>query len=197
MGHGAAHHAHIGIDRYHVQPAAAKDVEIRLIDLWIVAIQVLLRDVGAVGVLHGELAQSNRPGARTRFIAKLGLYLVEHHRQLAVGVDVIANEARDDLFMGHGEHQVVIGAIFQPHQVVADVVPTTRLLPDFRRLHDRHGEFLSADSIHLLAQDLFDLCCHARAEREQAVNSGCELTDVAAAYQQLVVGHFCFRRVVA
>ena len=197
VGHGAAHHTHVGVHRHHVQPAAAKDVEVRLVHAGVVAVQVLLADVGAISILHRELTQPDRAGPRARLVTELCLNLIEHHRQLAVGMHVVTNETRNDLLVGHGEHQVVLGTVLEPQQIIANVVPAARLLPDFRRLHHRHNEFLAADGIHFLPQHLLDLGRHPCAEREQAVNARCKLAYVAPAHQQLVVGHVGFGGVVA
>ena len=63
-----------------------------------------------------------------------------------------------------------------------------RLLPELDRREHGHEHLLTADRVHLLADDLHDLLVHAPAEREECPHASRDLPDVPAADEQLV-GH--------
>jgi len=107
--------------------------------------------VRRVGVLHGELARADQAAAGARLVAELGLYLVEHQRELAVRCDILAQQVGHDLLMGHRQDGVAPGAVREARQFGADIVPAAGLLPQLGRLHDRQRHLLAADPVHLLA----------------------------------------------
>jgi len=112
--------------------------------------------------------------------------VVDDLRHLAVGVDLGAGEVGDDLFVGHREHHVTVGAILEARHFGADLVIAASFLPDIGRVDDRHHHFLAADGVHLLADDPFDLAHDPPTEREEAEDAGAERPDHAGAQHQLV-----------
>src|SRR6185503_15546148 len=68
----------------------------------------------------------------------------------------------------------------------ADAVPAARLLPDLGGMEHRHRDLLSADAVHLLADDRVDLVQHAVEHRQVDVDAGGELAHEAGAHHQLV-----------
>ena len=80
MRRRAAHHADIGVHGDHWKLYSLKYALIGVKDALIRSIKVLRRRAGAVGVLHGELAQTDQAATRPRLVAELGLYLVEEER---------------------------------------------------------------------------------------------------------------------
>ena len=82
-------------------------------------------------------------------------------------------------------------------QLRADrVVPAARP-PDVGRVDDRHLHLLAADPVLLLADDLLDPVADPLAERQQRIDAGPELADVAGSHQQPMRRHLGLGRVVA
>ena len=153
--------------------------------------------VAAVGVLHDELADTDQPAPGARLVAPLRLEVIDHHRQLAVRLDDVGQEDPDDLLVGHREDHVPAVAILEPGQLGADRVVATAGPPDVGRVHDRHLHLLATDRVLLLADDLLDPVVDALAERQQRVDPGTELADIAGPDEQAVRRHLRVGGVVA
>ena len=138
-----------------------------------------------------------RPPRDARLVAELRLEVVDHHRQLAVALDDVAQQERDDLLVGHRQDHVPAAAVLEPDQLRADLVVAAALPPDLGRVDDRHLHLLAADRVHLLADDLLDAVADALAERQQRVDPGAELADVAGPEQQPVRRHLGVGGIVA
>jgi hypothetical protein len=123
--------------------------------------------------------------------------VVDHHRQLAIALDEVAEQQRDDLLVGERQDHVAVAAVLEPDELRPDLEVTPALLPDLRRVDDRHLHLLGADPVLLLADDLFDPLGDSEPERQQRVDPGAELADVAGPDEQPVRGHLGLRRVVA
>ena len=157
MRHLPAHDADVGPDRHGGQAAPVEDVEIGLIMGPVLGFEASLIGVQAVAVLHRKLPNPEQPRAGPRIVPPLGLEMVDQLRQLAIGPDLPANQVAHDLFVSHGEHHVAAGTVLKAAHFVAHLVPAPRLLPDVGRVHDRHGDLLPADRVHLPADDLLHL----------------------------------------
>jgi hypothetical protein len=120
--------------------------------------------VEAVGVLHDEFAAAHEAEARADLVAELRLDLVERGGQLLVGAQLVAHQARDELFVRGAQAQAVAVAVLDAHELGAVVVPTAGLMPDLRVLQNGHHHFLGADAVHLVADDGLDLLDHALAQ---------------------------------
>jgi hypothetical protein len=199
VGHASAHHARVAGHGDGVQVAAVEDVEIGLVELGVVGVDAGLVAVEGVGVLHRKLAHADQPGAGPRLVAELGLDLVEHHRQLAVAADELGRQLRHDLLMGHAQAHVATVAVLEARHVAADLVPAAAALPDLGGVHHGQGDFLAADRVHLLADDVLDLVFDALRQRQDVEDAGGDLVDHAGAQHQLVAdgvgvgGHFTER----
>ena len=87
-----------------------------------------------IGVFHDEFPSSHQAKAGPDLVAKLGLDLVEVHRQLPIGPQQIARQAGDNFFMGGTQPKFPSLAILQvKHDPFASRValPTTTALPQF------------------------------------------------------------------
>ena len=153
----AAHHARVALDHHAVDAAARVDAVVGADVQPVALLQRLVAHVEAVGVLHDELARAQDAALGPRLVALLGLEVVPHLRELLVAVDLPRGEPGDDLFVRHGQRHVGALAVLEAEHLAADGVPAAALLPDLRRLHDRHEHLLAADGVHLLADDLLDL----------------------------------------
>ena len=187
MGHAAAHHAGVGKDGDDVLHAdAAEDAFVGGMGLLIIGVQVLLRGMETVGVLHRELADADQAGARTRLVAVFRLDLVDHHWQLLVAVDFRAGDLAAGLLMRHSQDHRLVVTVGEPEQFRADGLVSAGFHPEIGRKHDRHQDFLAADAIHFLADNGLDLGDDALADGKQGVDAGGNGADIAAANQELV-----------
>ena len=89
------------------------------------------------------------------------------------------------------------GAVLEARHLGADLVVAPGLAPQVGRVHDRHLHLLPADGVDLLADDLLDPLLHPKAERQERVDAGSELAQVAAAHEQPMRRHLGIGRVVA
>ncbi len=168
--------------RFHLdglERAAAENPDVRLPVILERLVEPLPRKVEGVAVLHGELAHAQEPALGPRLVAELGLDLVPDLRELAVAAHLRPGQHGEDLLVRHGEAQVRPFAVLEAEHVLAHHRPAPGLLPDL---------------VHLLPHDLDDLEDRALAERQDRVDAGGELPDVAGAHQELVRGNDRVRR---
>ena len=189
MRHPPAHHPGVALDRHHIDAGTPKNIEIGLIKVWVIAVDTCFVPVEGVGVLHRELAHAQQTGARAWLVAKLGLDLIEHCRQLPVTLDILLDQVGHDLLVGHAQHHVPVVAIPKARHVAADLIPAARLLPQLGRMYHGQGHLLAADGIHLSTKDLFDLLFGAQRQREKIKNPSGDLVNHAGTHHQLVADH--------
>ena len=154
-------------------------------------------EVARVRVLHHELADADEAATGARLVAELRLEVVDDHRQLAIALDDVAQEDRDDLLVGHREDHVPLGPVLEADQLRPDLEVAPALLPDLRGMDDGHLHLLPTDRVDLLADDLLDPVADPLAERQQRVDPGPELAQVAGAQQQPMRRHLGLAGIVA
>ena len=135
--------------------AATEDVFVRFVHFLIADIKACFIFVKRIQVFHDEFATTHQAETRAAFVAVFVLNLVEHERELTIRAHLRTNERRDHFFMRRAQAERTIMMISQTEHFFAVYVPTTRFLPKFCRLHDRHKEFLTAFGIHFFTDDIF------------------------------------------
>ena len=185
----AAHHAGIGADRHDLGHAAArKDAVIRIIAALIVGLQIGLRGMEGIRVLHGELAHADQTAAAAGLIAELGLDLIDHEGILIVAVGDAAGILHGGLFMRHAQAHLRAGAIGEAQHLAADAGVAAGFLPQRGGHGDREEHLLAVDAVHLLAQNGLDLLGDALGDRRERVNAVADILDIAAAHHQRLAG---------
>src|SRR6185369_4373363 len=106
-------------------------------------------------------------------------------------------DRREDFFMRHAKDHVGAFAILETKHLIADRVPTARLLPDLSRMKCGQEKLLTADRVHLFTQDLHDFDCDSLAQRQERINSSRQLPDQSGAQQKLVRNDLGIGRVFA
>src|ERR1700722_15379492 len=192
----AAHRAAGRLDRDGGDGQPLEDPDVRVVVQAEGNVEPLRAQVEPVGVPQGELAGAHQTGLRPGLVAQLGLDLVPHLRQVAVGLE-LGGQVGDDLLVRHAEGQVSAAPVLEPEHLVAHQVPAAGQLPQLGRVHDRHHDLLGADPVHLLADDLDDLEPDPLAEGQQRVVPGHQRADEAGPEQQAVAGRARVCRVVA
>ena len=142
-----------------------------------------------VGVLHRKLAHANQPTAAARLVAELRLYLVEHKWVLRVRHRLAARKVYHRFLVRHAEQHVHPGAVLEAHQLAADALPPARLLPQFRRKHDRHQHLLPVDCVHLLPDNILNFGRDALCRRQKRVYPVRHLPHIAPAQEEYVAHH--------
>jgi hypothetical protein len=160
-------------------------------------LEAVIVHVERVRVLHQELAAAQDPGTRTGLVAVLGLDLVRNQRKVLVGAVLPLDRQREQLLVGGREQVVVATTVLKPEQAVAVFGPPVGHL--IRSPWEQRGEqnLLSANGIHLVADDTLDPAQHPQPEWQPAVQPRPDWADVAGPDQQLVARHLGVGRVVA
>ena len=197
MRGGAAHHAGVRADDDEVEPDPAEDPLVGPPVVLVLLVQPRLVPVERVGVLHRELADPDQSAAGARLVTPLGLDVIDDHRQLAVGADLLPRQVGHDLLVGHRQHHVAVAAVLEPGQLRPHGVVSARLPPDVGRMDDRHQQLLPADGVHLLADDLLDLAHDPPAQRQQAVDARAQRSHQRGAQHQTVAGQLDVARRLA
>ncbi len=178
-----AHHPGLGLHGRVFEPDALEHAVVRLLVLAVGDVEPRLVAIERVPVLHDELAQPQEPPARARLVPLLDGEVVEQLGELAVARDLPRVE-RHRLLVGQRQHVVASVPVLQAKDLRDRVA--ARLLPQLVGRQHRHEHLLAADRVHLLANDLHDLLVYPPAEREERPHASGYLTDVPAAYEQLV-----------
>ena len=184
MGTGSTHDAGIGLDGNAVQPAPGKDPQIGVEDPGVIGIQIGKVPVKAVGILHEKLANPQQPASRTRFVTNLGLNVVEHHRQVPVGAKEVLGNVGHGFFVGHGQDEFTVFSVLEADQLRPDIVIAFGLLPELRRVEDRHGDLDPGNAVQFFPNDIFDFFRDAMSQRQQGINPRRNRIDIAASEEE-------------
>ncbi len=191
----APHHPRLGLHADGLELAAVEDPLVGPLVRLERAVEALFVAVERVRVLHHELADAQQAAARTLLVPLLRLEVVEDLREVAVRAE-LAHVERDRLLVRRGEHELPLRAVAQLHEHVEGVVAAASL-PELSRRQDRHRHLLSADRVHLLADDLHDLLVHAPAGGKVRPETGADLPDQPGPHEQLVRDGLGVGRVLA
>ena len=136
-------------------------------------------DVEGVGVLHGEFADPEHTRLGPGLVAELGVHLVPDLRQVPIRGQLHGGEG-EDLLLGHAQDQFGALAILELEQVVPHQLVAARLPPDLGGVQCRRHHLLTADGVHLLADDAGHLETDSLAKGEHGVRARRQLPDEAA-----------------
>jgi hypothetical protein len=171
--------------------AASQNALVGSVDELVLGGQALFVGMEAVAVFHQELSHAHQAAASTGLVAEFELDLVDHQRELAIGMDLLAGEIGGCLLVGHGQHHLVVAAVTEAQQrraggrrVIAAAGP-----PQFGWLRQGHEQLLPADGVHLLTYNAGDGLECPPAERKITVYAGRQLAHEAGAQRQLMAGH--------
>ena len=92
--------------------------------------------------------------------------------------------------MGGGDDHRTTAPVLEMDHVFAEGGGSARLLPEVQRLDGRQADFLAADGVHLLPQDVRDLVEAALGEGAVGVDAGGHALEHAGAQHELVAGRF-------
>ena len=183
----AAHHARIGFDGDKVFHAYAfENSFVSMIRPFIICFQILFRHMERVSVLHRKFPDSDQAAARTTFVAEFGLDLVNHKRQLLIGVYGVTSKLNGCLFVSHSQHHIAPEPVLEPHHFVADGSISTGFFPQLPGHNDGESTFLTFQRVHFLADYVFYFFCDTLCWHGQRPNTVGYQLYVAGAYHQRV-----------
>jgi len=167
--------------------AAREDALVRAEHRVVRGVEPRLVEVEGIGVFHRELAHADEAAARPLLVAELVLDLVQRRGQVAIGLRVVAEEARDHLLVRGAEHHHALAPVEHLEQRVAEEAEAPALLPDLGGLDGGQQHLLRPSSVHLLANHLLDAPLGPHAQRHVGVDARRELIDEPRAQQQVQV----------
>ncbi len=182
----AADRAGVGLHRDRLQAEARERAQVGDEHLVVGVPCARLVEIERIGVLHQEFARAHDAEARPHLVAELPLDMIEIERQIAVALDVRAENLGDHLLVGRPEQHVALVAVCDAQHLLAIGFIAAALAPQVRRLDGRHQQFDRAGAVLLLADDALTLLQHAQAQRQPGVDAGALLLDQAGAQHQLV-----------
>ena len=142
------------MDRPKVEPQTREDAGVGRMHGLVGTVQAVFVEVEGISVLHEEFARAHDAEAGADLVPKLGLDLVEIHRQLAMAADFAPEQVGDDLLMGRPQAKRAFVAIGEAQQLGPVLFPAAGFLPQFGGLHHGHQQFQGAAAIHFLPHDL-------------------------------------------
>ena len=99
---------------------------------------------------------------------------------------MVGEERGDHLLVRGREHERPVALVLEREQHGPEGLAAARALPELPRLDRGQQHLLRSGAVHLLAHDALHALLRATAERQEAVDPGHELVDVARAQQQPV-----------
>ena len=140
----------------------------------------------AIKVLHDKFARTHNARFGTKLVAKLVLELIDINRQVFIARNIAFHETRKWLFMGwrKADFAASIEFSFKPN-IHHLVTPTIASLPDGFGLQSRHRKLLSAERVHLFANNLDDILQSTHAEWQKVINARHFFIDITSTQKQL------------
>ena len=129
---------------------------------------------------------SHQPISRTGFITILELDMVQLKGQLSIRGDLLPNYICTQFLTCRNETEISTIPIFDSPQLRSVCVPPAGLLPELGRIYVRHMEFLTADPVLLLPDDLLDFSDCSPSKWHEGVYAGSFLLDEISPDHQLV-----------
>ena len=143
-----------------------------------------------IGILHGKFTHTEQTCSRSRLITEFCLDLIDHKRILGVGVRIFSYQMYRCLLVSHSKNHAAVVAVTETHQLRADTLKSSGLLPEGTWKHNREHHFLAVDRIHLFADDPLDLGSHPFARSKQRIDTVCHILDISALdHQRMAVDH--------
>ena len=191
VGHAATHHTGVCCySDYFGHTGAGVNTLISAQATCIILLQILLRGMEGICILHGELAHADQTGTGTGLVAELGLDLIDHKGIFIIAVGKLTHQLYAGLFVGHAQYHGCIITIGKTHQSAVHCLETATLFPQGAGQNHREHYFLAVHHVHLLADDLLDLLGDALSRGVQRENTvGYGLNIATAHHQRMAVYH--------
>ena len=134
MGVAAADGAGVRLDRPEGQAASGKDLFISLVHDPVTFVQSGVIPVEGVSILHDEFTAAHQSESGAGFVSVFCLDLIEVHRQLTVGRDVVSDDISEDLLVSRPEAEVSAVSVLETPKLRPVGIPSAGFLPKLRRL---------------------------------------------------------------
>ena len=187
----AAHHARIGRNGNDFRYAYAGIYAlIRAVAALIIPLQILLRGMERIAVLHCKFAHPYKAAAGTGLVAELGLYLIYHKGVLLICARHVHGHMHGRFFMSHAKHHIRAAPVLKAQKLLADAFPAAGSLP--KRCGHSNGEqyLLPVYPVHLLAQYRLYLIMYTPRGRHKGIYAVAHLLNIAAPYHKVLAFYF-------
>ena len=198
VAYTASHHTGIGFDDDDIfKPDAAEYTLVSGIYAAVILLEILLRGMEGVCVLHSEFAHTDKTAAGTRLVAELCLYLVDHERIFGVRLRGVPHELDRGLLVSHAQHKVVSAPVLEPCHLGTDTVVPAGFAPERRGHYHRKQYLLSVNGVHLLTDYVLYLIHNALGGGIKRINAAADLLYITAAHhKRLALDYTVGRRVL-
>ena len=167
----AADGAAVGGYHAKLEAQAGEDTAVGLAHGFVGDFQRGLVDVKRVGIFHDELACPHHPEAGPDFIAKLRLDLVVDHWELAIALDLAAENVGDHFLVSGAEAEIALVAVPEAQKLGAECIPALGFDPQLGRLHRRKQDLQRPGPVHLLADDVLDATQHPDSHGQPRIDA--------------------------
>ena len=194
MGTAAADGTAVRFNRTERKTAAGENLTVRIVHILIGFVQSFFVFIKCVGVLHYKFTAAHQTETGTAFIPEFILDLVERKRQLSVRIHIHMGQCRNHFFVGRSQTVIMSVPVFQAPHLCTVYIPAAALLPDFRRLYNRHQDFLGVNGIQFFPDNRFDFLQDALRQRQIGIHAGSGFSHITRPQHQFMAGDFCFCR---
>ena len=177
-----------------VQSAASEDSLISTVLVHVADIHSRFISVEGISVAHQELSGTQQSVSWTSFVSVLPLNLVQGLRKLSVGREFVPCDIRYGLLMRRSKAEVSSVSVLDSPQFRSVCIPSAGFLPQFGRIRSRHQDFLVADAVQFLPDDILYLPQGTVSQRHEFIDSRCYLANQVGTNQQLMADQFRFLR---
>ena len=138
MRYISTHHTGIRCNGYDLRNTTLfKNTIVCMVTYIIVFLQIFLRCVERISILHSKLTYANHSGTRSCLITKLSLELIDHKRILCISLRIFANQMNSCLLMCHTEDMLCIVAVRKTKKLTSYALISSGLLPQISRKNNR------------------------------------------------------------
>ena len=193
--HAAAHHIGVALYRNKILYAATtENAIICLITFIVITEEVVPGGMEGVCVLHGKLSDADKSAAGARLVTEFCLYLINHIRKLSVCLRRYARKMNGSFLVRHSEYHIGAVSVLEAKQLATDGIISAGFPPYRRRHCDGEKHFLTADSVHFLAQNVFNLSRYTLCGRIERKNARSDLLYISSSDHQRVARNLTIRR---
>ena len=186
MGGIAADGTAVCFHRPVFQPAAGKDGAVGIVHFLISHIQPSRIGIKGIGIFHDKFPAAHQAKTGSLFIPEFALDLVQVHRQLAVGTQVVPHQRSNQFFVGRSQAELTAMTVFDPEHFFAVDGPAAAFFPDFSRLQNGHHNFLGTLSVHFLPDNGFNLFDASPGQGQVGIQTAGSLAQITGPEHQFV-----------
>ena len=191
MGYISTHHTGIRLNSDNLRNTCLlENAIVCMITYIIVLLEIFLRRMERISILHCKLTHTDHSGSWSCLVTELSLNLVDHKRILIVRLCILTHQLYRSLLMRHSKNQLGVISVSQTDKLTSDALITTGLFPQISWHNNRKKYFLTVNAIHLLTDDILNLCSNSLQCRKLGIDSVTDILHIASTnHQCMTVDH--------